>query len=80
MGKDLIGYASEKNSYIREDLASNWPIFKKRLEDIIVDSKGRAVANVHLLFGEHKNKGVDSHKGGHPPTKKYKYSKNFFRT
>jgi hypothetical protein len=54
MGKDLIGYASEKNSYIREDLASNWPIFKKRLEDIIVDSKGRAVANVHLLFGEHR--------------------------
>ncbi|MEM3871342.1 MAG: hypothetical protein QXE05_02115 [Nitrososphaeria archaeon] len=54
MGRDLIGYGSEKNSYIREDLASNWPIFKKKLEDLVIDSKGRAVANVHLLFGEHR--------------------------
>ncbi|MEM2740863.1 MAG: hypothetical protein QXD95_01755 [Nitrososphaeria archaeon] len=54
MGHDLIGYGSEKNSYIREDLASNWPIFKKKLEDLVIDSKGRAVANVHLLFGEHR--------------------------
>lgn len=54
MGSDLIGYGSEKNSYIREDLATNWPVFKKRLEDIKIDGKGRAVLNVHLLFGEYR--------------------------
>jgi len=54
MGSDLIGYGSEKNSYIRDDLASIWPVFKKRLDDIVVDGRGRAVANVQLLFGEHR--------------------------
>lgn len=54
MGKDNIVFSSEKNSYIRDDLAKNWPEFSKRLEGITKDDHGRSIVDVKRIFGEEK--------------------------
>jgi len=54
MGEDIIVFSSEKNSYIRDDLAKNWPEFSKRLHGIPKDAHGRSVVDVKRLFGEEK--------------------------
>ncbi len=51
---DILVYASEKNSYIRDDLAENWPSFKAQLADIRKDTQGRAVVDVKRIFGEQR--------------------------
>ena len=52
LGNDLLGFPSEKNSYIREDLAKIWPAFSKRLKEVQLDDQKRGIANVKLMFGE----------------------------
>jgi len=44
-------YSSEKNSYIRDDLAENWPAFEKRLKGLKLDNKRRAIVDVKRFFG-----------------------------
>jgi hypothetical protein len=44
-------YSSEKNSYIRGDLGSSWPQYRKKLEGIKQDSRERAVVDVRRLVG-----------------------------
>jgi len=55
-GELAVAYASEKNFYVREDIAKIWP----RLEDIVreadIDKKGRAVINIRLVIGKGKIK------------------------
>ena len=48
---DTLVFSSEKNSYIRDDLAINWPQFKEKLADIRKDQRGRAVVDVKRMFG-----------------------------
>ncbi len=48
---DILVFASEKNSYIRDDLAVNWPQFKEKLANIRKDMKGRAIVDVKRIFG-----------------------------
>jgi len=44
-------YSSEKNSYIRDDLAENWPKFKNKLMNLKKDAKGRSIVDVTRVFG-----------------------------
>jgi len=48
---DTLVYSSEKNSYIRGDLAKNWPPYARKLEGICKDSRERAVVDVRRLLG-----------------------------
>jgi hypothetical protein len=54
MGEDVIVFSSEKNSYIRDDLAQVWPEFSKKLIGIKKDEYGRSVVDVKRIFGEEK--------------------------
>ena len=49
---DTLVFSSEKNSYIRDDLAQNWPQFKAKLAGIAKDNKGRSIVDVRFMFGE----------------------------
>lgn len=44
-------YSSERNSYIRNDLANAWPEFKDKLHGIKLDNKSRAIVDVQRFFG-----------------------------
>jgi hypothetical protein len=46
-----ILYSSEKNSYIRDDIADVWTVFKDEIERVKLDIKGRGIADVNSLFG-----------------------------
>jgi hypothetical protein len=48
---DTLVYSSEKNSYIRGNLASGWPEYARRLEGIKKDSRDRAIVDVRRLLG-----------------------------
>lgn len=54
MGEDVIVFSSEKNSYIRDDLAHNWPKLAAKLHGIARDSHGRSVVDVKRIFGEER--------------------------
>jgi len=43
-------YSSEKNSYIREDIAQIWKKFSEVLTQVQLDKKGRGIADVNNLF------------------------------
>ena len=43
-------YASEKNSYIRDDIINVWKYFSDELKRVKLDSRGRGVADVNTLF------------------------------
>lgn len=47
----VVLYSSEKNSYIREDIAHIWPAFKREIEEVELDIKKRGIADVNSLFG-----------------------------
>jgi GTPase SAR1 family protein len=47
---DVLVYSSEKNSYIREDIAQLWKKFSEDLAQVQLDKKGRGIANVNNLF------------------------------
>ncbi|MBI2079751.1 hypothetical protein HYT84_03230 [Candidatus Micrarchaeota archaeon] len=48
---DILTFSSEKNSYIREDLAQIWPQFREKLDKIKKDNKGRAIVDIRRIFG-----------------------------
>ena len=43
-------YSSEKNSYIRDDLADVWKQFSEEVKRVKLDKKGRGIADVNTLF------------------------------
>jgi hypothetical protein len=43
-------YSSEKNSYIRDDLADVWKQFSEEVKRVKLDVKGRGIADVSTLF------------------------------
>jgi len=43
-------YASEKNSYIRDDIINVWKCFSDELKRVKLDSRGRGLADVNTLF------------------------------
>jgi hypothetical protein len=51
---DAVAYASEKNTYIRADVAKVWPEFKNMLKGVTLDNKGRAVVDVGRIIGKGK--------------------------
>ncbi|MEN6572899.1 hypothetical protein [Methanobacterium aggregans] len=46
----VVVYSSEKNSYIRDDIAEVWAEFSKEIDEVKLDSKGRGIADVNTLF------------------------------
>jgi hypothetical protein len=46
----VMVYSSEKNSYIREDIAHIWKNFSEDLAKVQLDQKGRGIADVNTLF------------------------------
>lgn len=43
-------YSSEKNSYIRDDLAEIWKDFSDKVNQVRLDNRGRGIADVNTLF------------------------------
>lgn len=52
VGDDVEAQASEKNCYIRVDVASNFAEYKKLLGGLTLDRSGRAVVNIRKVLGE----------------------------
>lgn len=51
-GKDTLAYSSEKNFYIRADLATIWPEFRDLVEQAEFDREGRAVVDLRGVVGK----------------------------
>ncbi len=51
---DVTVFGSEKNFYIRADIAEIWGQYKKLVEKAEFDSKGRAVVNIRWIVGKEK--------------------------
>lgn len=51
-GNEVVAKSSEKNSYIRVDMASDWKEYKDLLKNVTLDERGRAVVNVRRVLGE----------------------------
>ncbi|NPV62206.1 MAG: aldolase [Methanotrichaceae archaeon] len=51
-GQDLLGYGSEKNFYIRADLADIWTEFSDLVKKASFDQKGRAVVDLRWVIGK----------------------------
>jgi hypothetical protein len=49
---DTLVYSSEKNSYIRGDLAKSWPQYHKALEGLRRDGQDRSIVDVRRLLGQ----------------------------
>ncbi|BDZ71303.1 ATP-binding protein [Methanobacterium petrolearium] len=45
-----VVYSSEKNSYIRDDLADVWKEFSKAVKQVHLDERGRGISDVNTLF------------------------------
>ena len=57
------GFRSEKNTYIRGDLAQSWKEYKNVMKHAKVDNKGRAIVNIAFAVGRDKvADGADIHK------------------
>jgi hypothetical protein len=58
VGNDVSVFSSEKNSYIRGNIEEDWKEYKNIFAKVPLkyDNKGRAVADVKMLFGEEKIK------------------------
>lgn len=52
IGNEVVAKSSEKNSYIRVDMASDWKKYKDLLKNVTLDERGRAVVNVRRVLGE----------------------------
>ncbi|MBC7090070.1 MAG: hypothetical protein H5T37_06770 [Methanobacteriaceae archaeon] len=46
----VIVYSSEKNSYIRDDIADSWDEYKDLIAEVNLDKKKRGIADVNRLF------------------------------
>ncbi len=51
-GSDILAYGSEKNFYIRADLADIWKEFSWLVEKAIFDQSGRAVVDLRWVIGK----------------------------
>ena len=51
-GPDILAYGSEKNFYIRQDLATIWKKFDGLVREGDYDAEGRAVANIRWVVGK----------------------------
>lgn len=51
-GPDILAYGSEKNFYIRQDLATIWKKFDGLVKEGDYDAEGRAVANIRWVVGK----------------------------
>jgi hypothetical protein len=51
-GRDILAYGSEKNFYIRADLAKIWSEFSRLVEHAEFDGDGRAVVDLRLAIGK----------------------------
>ncbi|MFB3764168.1 MAG: HPr kinase/phosphorylase [Methanotrichaceae archaeon] len=51
-GEDILAYGSEKNFYIRADLADIWKEFSWLVNKASFDSKGRAVVDLRWVIGK----------------------------
>ena len=51
-GRDILAYSSEKNFYIRADLAKIWSEFSWLVEHAEFDGEGRAVVDLRLAIGK----------------------------
>jgi len=49
-------YSSERNSYIRDDLANTWPELTRKLLHIRLDKSRRAIVDVKSMFGSDRIK------------------------
>lgn len=47
----VVIYSSEKNSYIRDDIAQTWKLFSKEIRKVKLDKMRRGIADVNTLFG-----------------------------
>jgi hypothetical protein len=58
VGDDVSVFSAEKNSYIRGNIEEDWKEYKGIFAKVPLkyDNKGRAVADVKMLFGEEKIK------------------------
>ncbi len=52
VGDEVEALASEKNCYIRVDIASDFDEYKELLEGLTLDKFGRAVVNIRRVLGE----------------------------
>ena len=51
-GDDILAYGSEKNFYIRADLAEIWVEFAGLVNRAVMDEKGRAVVDLRWVIGK----------------------------
>jgi hypothetical protein len=51
-GRDILAYSSEKNFYIRADLAKIWSEFNWLVKRAELDGEGRAVVDLRLAIGK----------------------------
>jgi adenylate kinase family enzyme len=51
-GRDILAYSSEKNFYIRADLAKIWSEFEWLVERAELDGEGRAIVDLRLAIGK----------------------------
>ena len=51
-GSEILAYGSEKNFYIRADLADIWKEFSDLVEKAVFDEKGRAVVDLRWVIGK----------------------------
>jgi hypothetical protein len=51
-GRDILAYSSEKNFYIRADLATIWSEFDWLVERAELDGEGRAIVDLRLAIGK----------------------------
>jgi len=51
-GEDILAYGSEKNFYIRSDLADIWKEFSGLVDRAVLDEKGRAVVDLRWIIGK----------------------------
>ncbi len=51
-GDDILAYGSEKNFYIRADLADIWKEFAGLVKKAVLDDKGRAVVDLRWVIGK----------------------------
>jgi hypothetical protein len=51
-GKDILAYGSEKNFYIRADLAQIWPEFAHLIDAAELDAEERAIIDIRTIVGK----------------------------
>jgi len=51
-GDDILSFGSEKNFYIRADLADIWREFSGLVEKAVLDERGRAVVDLRWVIGK----------------------------